>query len=33
MMGLRNEMHLVTYADLDQARQGLSEAIAAYLAA
>ena len=32
MMGLRNEMHLVTYADLDQARQGLSEAIAAYLA-
>jgi AcrR family transcriptional regulator len=32
MMGLRNEMHLVTYADLDQARDGLSEAIAAYLA-
>lgn len=32
MIGLRNEMHLVTYADLDQARDGLSEAIAAYLA-
>jgi AcrR family transcriptional regulator len=33
MMGLRNEMHLVTYVDLDQARQGLTEAIAAYLEA
>lgn len=32
MMGLRNEMHLVTYVDLDQARQGLTEAIVAYLA-
>lgn len=32
MMGLRNEQHLVTYADLDEAREGLTGAIAAYLA-
>lgn len=33
MMGLRNEQHLVTYADLEEAREGLTGAIAAYLAA
>lgn len=32
MMGLRNEQHLVTYADLAEAREGLTGAIAAYLA-
>lgn len=32
LQGLRTEQHLVTYADLDEARRGLSEAVAAYLA-
>lgn len=31
MMGLRNEQLLVTYADLDEAREGLTGAITAYL--
>lgn len=31
MMGLRDEQHLVTYVDMDEARQGLTEAITAYL--
>lgn len=31
MMGLRTEQGLVTYADLDEAREGLTGAIAAYL--
>ena len=33
MMGLRNEQHLATYADLDEARVGLTESVALYLAA
>jgi AcrR family transcriptional regulator len=33
MMGLRNEQFLVTYADLDDAREGLTGAITAYLSA
>lgn len=32
MVGLRNDQHLVTYQNLDEARVGLTEAIAAYLA-
>lgn len=32
LQGLRTEQHLVTYADLDEARRGLSEAVTAYLA-
>ena len=31
MMGLRDEQHLVTYVDMDEARVGLTEAITAYL--
>jgi AcrR family transcriptional regulator len=31
MMGLRDEQHLVTYVDVDEARQGLTEALIAYL--
>lgn len=31
MMGLRNEQFLVTYADVDDAREGLTGAITAYL--
>ena len=31
LQGLRTEEHLVTYADLDEARRGLSEAVTAYL--
>jgi AcrR family transcriptional regulator len=31
MMGLRDEQHLVTYVDVDEARRGLSEAVTAYL--
>ncbi len=31
MMGLRDEQHLVTYVDMDEARLGLTEAVTAYL--
>ncbi len=31
MMGLRTEQHLVTYVDIDEARRGLTEAVASYL--
>jgi AcrR family transcriptional regulator len=31
MMGLRDEQHLVTYVDVDDARRGLTEAVIAYL--
>jgi len=31
MLGLRDEQHLVTYVDVDEARRGLTEAVTAYL--
>ena len=31
LMGLRDEQHLVSYVDVDEARRGLTEAVTAYL--